>query len=192
MLQQVWAGEHRKMTVCVDSYESDVMKGRFYNACREMESFDSLIQFLLSVQNLLEDRQMPQSYTEMRKFAELIPGGDAAVAEHRIRRGKLATFEVQILFRQHTSWQGVVIWREQKLEQSFRSVLELILLMNSAVRSMIRDNKNHQIDNAIASGSREGMCSMDQAIAGLFRAGKITREVALEYADNPEQLKRQL
>jgi len=67
-----------------------------------------------------------------------------------------------------------------------------ILHLNSAVRSMIRDNKNHQIDNVIASGAKEGMCSMDQSIGALYRAGKISRETALEYADNPEQIKRQL
>ena len=67
-----------------------------------------------------------------------------------------------------------------------------ILLLNSAVRSMIRDNKNHQIDNLIASGGKEGMCSMDQSITGLYRSGKISRETALEYADHPEQIGRQL
>lgn len=67
-----------------------------------------------------------------------------------------------------------------------------ILQMTGAVRSMIRDNKNHQIDNAIASGSREGMISMDQAIAKLYQEGKISQETALHYADKPEQLKRQI
>jgi len=67
-----------------------------------------------------------------------------------------------------------------------------ILQMTGAVRSMIRDNKNHQIDNAIASGSREGMISMDQAIGALYREGQISRETALHYADHPDQLKRQL
>jgi len=55
---------------------------------------------------------------------------------------------------------------------------------------MIRDNRNHQIDSVIASGSREGMVSMDLAIAGLYQQGKISRETALHYADQPEQLKR--
>ena len=67
-----------------------------------------------------------------------------------------------------------------------------ILHLNSAVRSMIRDNKNHQIDNVIASGSKEGMCTMDQSILALFRDGLISRETALEYADHPEQLARQI
>ena len=65
-----------------------------------------------------------------------------------------------------------------------------ILHLNSAVRSMIRDNKNHQIDNVIATGTKEGMCSMDRAIAALYREGKISRETALEYADHPEQIQR--
>ena len=67
-----------------------------------------------------------------------------------------------------------------------------ILQMNSAVRSMIRDNRNHQIDNAIATGSREGMISMDQSIAGLYREGKISQETALHYADKPDLLRRQI
>ena len=67
-----------------------------------------------------------------------------------------------------------------------------VMQMNSAIRSMIRDGKNHQIDNAIAAGSGEGMLTMDQSILALYQAGRITRETALNYADNPEQLKRRI
>lgn len=67
-----------------------------------------------------------------------------------------------------------------------------ILYMNSAVRSMIRDNKNHQIPAAIAAGGKEGMVSMDQAIAKLFKEGHITKETALHHADKPEALERLL
>lgn len=67
-----------------------------------------------------------------------------------------------------------------------------IMHMNSAIRSMIRDSKNHQIDNAIATGAAEGMVSMDQSILGLYRAGEIGQATALEYAANPEQMRRWL
>ena len=67
-----------------------------------------------------------------------------------------------------------------------------IMHVNSAIRSLIRDNKNHQINNAIASGQAEGMITMDQSILALYRAGLITREVALDYADFPEQLSLKL
>ena len=67
-----------------------------------------------------------------------------------------------------------------------------IMHMNAAIRSMIRDCKNHQIDNAIAAGGGEGMKAMDQSILELYQAGIITRETALDYADHPEQMLRRL
>ena len=67
-----------------------------------------------------------------------------------------------------------------------------IMHMNSAIRSMIRDCKNHQIAAAIASGSGEGMISVDQSILNLYQDGRITRETALDYAENPEQMERRM
>ena len=67
-----------------------------------------------------------------------------------------------------------------------------IMHMTNAIRSLIRDNKGHQIDNAIAAGAREGMITMDQSILALYREGRITKETALEYADNPETMRRSL
>ena len=67
-----------------------------------------------------------------------------------------------------------------------------IMHMNAAIRSMIRDCKNHQIDNAIAAGGGEGMKAMDQSILELYQAGIITRETAMDYADHPEQMLRRL
>lgn len=134
MLQQVWAGENRRITVCVDAYDKGVLKGRFYNAYQEMERFVGLMQFLMKVESMLEEQQIPQSYTTLRTFSNGIHGGEGAVAAERIRKGEKATFELQVLFRQHSSWQGVILWKDRKLEESFRSVLELTLLMDSALR----------------------------------------------------------
>ena len=67
-----------------------------------------------------------------------------------------------------------------------------IMHMNSAIRSMVRECKTHQIDNAITAGGSEGMITMDQSILNLYRNHQITRETALDYADNPEQLQRRL
>ncbi len=65
-----------------------------------------------------------------------------------------------------------------------------IMHMNGAIRQMIRDSKNHQIDNAIMSGGSEGMIAMDQSILALYQQGKITLDTALAFADNPEQMRR--
>ena len=67
-----------------------------------------------------------------------------------------------------------------------------ILHMNSAAKNLVREGKTHQLPNLIASGGTEGMISMDQSILSLYKAGKISRDTALSYSDNPEQLARRL
>ena len=67
-----------------------------------------------------------------------------------------------------------------------------IMHVNNAIRSLIRDSKTHQIDNAIAAGGGEGMVSMDQSLLSLYKQGRIAASTALAYADNPDQLKRRM
>ena len=67
-----------------------------------------------------------------------------------------------------------------------------IMHMNSAIRSLIRDGKTHQLMGAIASGSEEGMITMDQCLTNLCREGVISKDTALEFAENPDQMSRRL
>ena len=128
-----WINPRQNILVCVDSYRDGNPVGRIFCQGMETESFASLSQFLLRMDHLLDRRQSPQSFTSKRCFAEVAPP-DSPAAPLPFRRGAEATFAVQVLFRQHTSWQGVVNWQEGKLEQSFRSALELVVLMDSALR----------------------------------------------------------
>lgn len=43
------------------------------------------------------------------------------------------SFLVQIQFHQNASWQGTLTWIEKKKVQRFRSTLEMIKLMDSAI-----------------------------------------------------------
>ena len=67
-----------------------------------------------------------------------------------------------------------------------------VMHVNSGIRSLIRDSKSHQIDNAIAAGGGEGMITMDQSIFALYQAGKISKDTALSFSAHPEQLQRRL
>lgn len=67
-----------------------------------------------------------------------------------------------------------------------------VLHMNAAVRNLIRDSKNHQIDNVISAGAADGMLAMDQSILKLYQDGRISAETAINYASVPEQLQRRL
>ncbi|MEN6634415.1 MAG: PilT/PilU family type 4a pilus ATPase [Clostridiaceae bacterium] len=67
-----------------------------------------------------------------------------------------------------------------------------IMLVNSAIQNMIREGKAHQMDNFIFSGYSEGMRTMDGDIYRLFEEKRITKDTALLFAANPEQLRKKL
>ncbi len=65
-----------------------------------------------------------------------------------------------------------------------------IMTMNSAIKTMIREEKTHQIDTILQSSP--GMQTMDNCISDLFRSGVITAETAVEYAYNPEIMRKRV
>lgn len=126
--------EYRTTVVCIDSYENGVLAGRFYNpGGAQGTAFSSLIQFLVKMEDMLGKMQAPQSFTAARTFAPPEERSVEAPPDVPGQEGKLATFSVRVLFRQNASWQGSVSWLEGGKTENFRSVLELILLMDSAL-----------------------------------------------------------
>ena len=67
-----------------------------------------------------------------------------------------------------------------------------IMHLNNAVRTLVRDSRIHQIDSVIQTSAAEGMIGMDESIARLHKAGRISTETALHAAMNPDQLQRKL
>ena len=67
-----------------------------------------------------------------------------------------------------------------------------IMHMNGAIRSLIRDGKTHQLMAAMAAAGEEGMITMDQSLLALYKEGRISRETAMNCADNLEQMQRRL
>lgn len=51
----------------------------------------------------------------------------------RPEKGGKATFTIQVQFRQNATWQGTLAWMENKKVQQFRSVLEMVKLMDKAL-----------------------------------------------------------
>ncbi|NTV31176.1 type IV pilus twitching motility protein PilT [candidate division WWE3 bacterium] len=67
-----------------------------------------------------------------------------------------------------------------------------VMLMNPAIRSLIREGKTHQIDNQILTSQEMGMMSLEQSLFVLVKTGKITREQALSHTLRPDELSRLL
>ena len=67
-----------------------------------------------------------------------------------------------------------------------------IMRANDAVRNLIRDNKGHQINSVIQTGKKEGMISLNHALANLVREGKITLDTAKKCASDISEFKQYL
>lgn len=135
MMTKAWGNECRSTTVCIDSYDKGILTGRLFNPYLNTgQAFESLTQFLFRMEQMLDSMSFPQSATATRTFADA-PKDWSPHSATEFRKGQAATFVVKILFRQNASWQGSVVWQEGGKEQSFRSVLELIFLMDSALNN---------------------------------------------------------
>ena len=67
-----------------------------------------------------------------------------------------------------------------------------VMLVNSAIRNMIRENKTPQIDGVIQMNAPQGMITMDASLISLVRRDLISRDDALLHAVNPEAMQRYL
>lgn len=134
-MSKVSGEAYRTTYLCVDSYERGVMRGRWYNPGLEGggRSFESLAQFLTGAEALFDAGNFPQSYMAKRVFVPIPEMAAPGNLDLSSQTGKRGTFMIRLLFRQHASWQGCVTWIESSSEQTFRSALELILLIDSAL-----------------------------------------------------------
>jgi twitching motility protein PilT len=64
-----------------------------------------------------------------------------------------------------------------------------ILIPNSAIRNLIREDKIHQIYSAMQTGTGQtGMQTFNQSLANAFASKLITLETALSRSSNPDEL----
>lgn len=132
MLYKMQRYDSRTFLLYIDSYENDVPVGRFCHPEREESgSFRGLTQLLLKLEQVMDDEDMPQSFQKMRTFAPTMGYWEHGSVSANM--GKQATFALHILFRRNASWQGMLTWLDEKKTMQFRSVLEFISLLNSAL-----------------------------------------------------------
>jgi len=68
-----------------------------------------------------------------------------------------------------------------------------ILLTNHAISNLIREDKVHQIYSQMQLGQGDsGMTTQTQSLVKYVAEGKVSRDVALQYANKPEELSKSL
>ena len=67
-----------------------------------------------------------------------------------------------------------------------------VLHANHAVRNLIREGKSHQLMSVMQTNRKMGMMVMDEAIQQLYMSGKISREMAIQFAVDPDSMENKL
>jgi twitching motility protein PilT len=74
-----------------------------------------------------------------------------------------------------------------------RAMIMEILIPNSAVRNLIREDKVHQVYSAMQSGQEKfGMQTFNQALATAYFQKQVSIEVALQRSSHPEELQEMI
>ncbi len=142
-MQRQEIGWMQRMSIlCIDSYADGVPTGRLYSPNNESGcSFNSLSRLLIEMEHSLDELSFPQSFNAIRTFGPADNASALPEAGSQNTKGKLATFAIRVMFRQNASWQGSIRWLEGEREESFRSALEMIFLIDSVVDKAEKEQK---------------------------------------------------
>jgi len=85
----------------------------------------------------------------------------------------------------------VAVFSQRLLKKSDGTGVHMVkevLVNNSAIANLIRENDIHQIPTSMQMGKREGMQLLEDEIISI-NTGQITLEEGIKYANNPRLIK---
>lgn len=139
---QIYIGTPNGVVLCVDGVYEDRLDACFYTSySRDPVRVESWVQLLFEMEYFFDQLHFPYSSTNNRSFKgdvkkEYWKGRKEKIVrdeELLMNHGDLGSFIIRVQHRQNSSWQGRITWVENNKTMMFRSVWEMIKLMESAL-----------------------------------------------------------
>ena len=139
---QWYIGAPNGVVLCVNGMGDGGPAGELYHSYREnsipFECADDMVFHMEELYNALNFPRLgsnERSFTPMKKTEEHYTERDRIMKDETLlsKHGDLGTFIVRVQHRQNSSWQGRITWMEQDKTVSFRSVWEMVKLIENAV-----------------------------------------------------------
>lgn len=116
--ERMFPCQSREAVVTVETYQNGIMDGYLQHPrLAGRERIQSLSQMILLLNSLIDMESCPNP------SLPLVPLADT-------EKERIAVFRIQILFREHYTWQGRLIWQDTNQEIVFHSGIELIQLLD--------------------------------------------------------------
>lgn len=118
--------------VAIDTYDFGRLTGRLQNIQTDrVVHFTRPEDFTAALGNFIEiGVSQAEPMLKGLNYSQIIANEAWSLCR---RGGGKASFYIKILFRKHSTWQGVIYWREARVEQHFRSFKEMLFMIASAV-----------------------------------------------------------
>ena len=147
MGNDLYIGAPNGIVLCVDSMNQMGCSGRFYHAYQlEPVCFHTLGEMLFRMEEFYDRLNFPRRGNAERNFVETeqsstgkIPNasgkGEKVMTDKDLlgHHGKSETFIVRVQHRQNNTWQGRITWADKNKTLNFRSIWEMVHLMENAI-----------------------------------------------------------
>ena len=142
---QWYIGAPNGVVLCIRESRPDAMRGELWHSYSASPTpFENVQKTVLEKEQPDDRLNFPHPGTNERSFGpakepvrrenqerEKIMNDEELLQKH----GDLGTFIVRVQHRQNSSWQGRITWMERDKTINFRSVWEMVKLIESAVES---------------------------------------------------------
>ncbi len=139
---QWYIGTPNGVVLCIDEKNKERIRGRIYHAYQEeatpISTFEEMV---FKLEEFYDSINFPHPTTNDRSFQEQTPhpaprkGREKIMSDNTLleRHGDLGSFIIRVQHRQNSSWQGRITWMEEDKTVRFRSIFEMIKLVESAL-----------------------------------------------------------
>lgn len=143
MSSKSYIGSPNGVVICLDRVAGHRLTGRLYHRYSSHAApFFSEEQVVFLMEELFNSLHFPHPSTNDRTFfahqksnfsivQEIVMRDEELLSKH----GDLGTFIIRVQHRQNSSWQGTVTWMEEDKTIQFRSIWEMIKLIEGAMDS---------------------------------------------------------
>ena len=143
MGNELYIGAPNGIILCVDGINTAGCIGRYYHSySQDPVEFSSLAEMLFTMEKLFDELNFPRRGNAERTFTpaqhvnhadnkeKIKVMSDKELLEHH---GEQETFIVRVQHRQNNTWQGRITWADKNKTMNFRSIWEMIHLMEDAL-----------------------------------------------------------
>ena len=142
---------------------------------RELETISTALTAAETGHLVLATLHTPNAFQTVERITAVFPAGQ----------------QQQIVLQLSNSLQAVITQNlVLRADRKGRALAYEVLIANSAVRNMIRENNIHHLPNAVETGRKDQMITMDRCLEDLYQRAVITYDAAVSRARDPASIGR--